>query len=207
MGLAGAGLGRPRHHHVCRRAGRHRGRRRRGADRDGVRRRLPRRGDCAPRRRAVRLARPCGGGDGHRGGADRVGHGRRRRQGRLGARHGVRRRHDHLQRPGRALPARRRRAPPRAGVPDPGRERRARRARRAHDADADPAEPHDHDAGPGLQHLAARLRGRGVAGALRFVRLHPDRPAPGLLPAGRAAARRRMRRRPPMRPRWSASAC
>ena len=40
--------------------------------------------------------------------------------------------------------------------------------------------------GPGVLARPAGVRGGGVAAALRHVRVHPDRPAPRLLPAGRA---------------------
>ena len=42
---------------------------------------------------------------------------------------------------------------------------------------------HDQRARPGVLRLAAGLRRGGVAGALRAVRVHPDRAAPRLLPA------------------------
>ena len=58
---------------------------------------------------------------------------------------------------------------------------------------------------PVLQHVAARVRRRRFAGALRLVRVRADGAPPRLLPArpGRAT-RKRMRRRRPTRPRWSA---
>ena len=70
-----------------------------GPDRHRVRGRLSRRGGRAPHRRAVRHAGPGRRRDGHRGGADRLRHGcGSGGQGGAGARHGLRRRHDRLQR-------------------------------------------------------------------------------------------------------------
>ena len=82
-----------------------------------------------------------------------------------------------------------RRAPSRAGFSAPGRERRSRRAGRAHHADAGPAQLRHHRARSAIQHLAARVRRGGVAGALRLVRVRPDRAPPRLLPAGRERRR------------------
>ena len=104
-------------------------------------------------------------------------------QGRAGPRHGVRRRHDRLQRHRRPLPAL-------GGV------RHHEQGFQIQGASAALAvlaalttltlvvpNCHDHDAGSGLQHIAARLRRRRFAGALRLVRLRPDRAPPRLLPA------------------------
>ena len=61
--------------------------------------------------------------------------------------------------------------------------------------------------GAGVLRLAARVRRRRLARALRAVRVHPDDPPPRLLRVRRAAARTSTRRRRPTAPRSSASAC
>ena len=184
LGLAPRGVGHPGGRHRVRSRLRASHRCRRRDDRDRVRGRLPCRNHRPPRGRTVRHARAGGGGDGHRGGADRLHHGGwRTGEGRPAARHGVRRRHDHLQRPGRHLPAGRRGPPSRAGVPAPGRARRAGRPRRPDDADPGAAQRRHERARTHLLQRPARLFRRGVARALRQLRLRPDRPPPRLFPA------------------------
>ena len=114
-------------------------------------------------------------------------------EGRAGAGHGLLRRHDRDERHRRPVPALGRRAPSRAGISGPGGQRRVGRPGGAHHPDAGPAELRDQRARSVLQHIAACLRRHRLAGALRRVRLHPDRAAPRLLPAARGRRRGRAR--------------
>ena len=160
------------------------GPRRRRAGRRGARRGPPRRGRRAPRRRALRLARPGGRGHHHRGRPDRHADGHHR-QGHLGPgpRHRLRRRDDHRQRHRRPLAAGRRAEAPPGRVQPRGHRRRAGDRHRA--GRALPGGPLGDDLGAraGVHRRPARLRRDRLAGPLRHVRLHPDHPAPRLLPA------------------------
>ena len=63
--------------------------------------------------------------------------------------------------------------------------------------DADLPERRHHGAGPVLQHVAARVRRHRVAGALRLVRVHPDRAAPRLFSPVEAAGNEEAHAPPP----------
>jgi hypothetical protein len=189
LGVAGTGLGDPRSGDGRQRRSDH-GRGGSGTHRRRVCGRVPRGGRGAPDRRAVRHARPRRRGHGHRGGADRLGHDRgRSRQGGARARHGVRRRHDRLQRDRWIVPPSRRRTASRAGLPGRGSERRAGRAGRTHHPHPHRAQRHDQRGRPDVQHSAARLRRNDLAGAVRLVRLRPDCAAPRLFPSARRRRR------------------
>ena len=171
LAVRGAAAGDPVRHGVCGRASR---RNDRGAD-----------------RRALRHAAVDAGGHHHRGRADRDHHARRQAGAGAGARHGVRRGHDRVQRPRRPLHLHRRAALPRAGFSGRRRQPLSQRAVRDGDHHADHAELHADGAGAGLFGGAARLCQRRHHPALRRVPLHPDHPASRLF-----HRRRRGRARP-----------
>ena len=157
------------------------GARRHPARRIGVCGRPPCRGAGAQARRAVRLDPAGGGGDGDRGGADRVDHADRRRGQRDGgARHGFRRRDDRAQRRRRALPRAGRATAFRADVPAAGRIVGIGGAGHAGGAGADPAQLHAGGGRPLLFRHAGAVHRRRVAGAVGRVRLRADREAPRL---------------------------
>ena len=103
-----------------------------------------------------------------------------------GPRHGLRRRDDHLQRHRRAVACS---SAPCATAPSLF-NAEGTGAALATVVDPGHAEPGAADASPpsapGPEFSAAQLAfaARGLAGAVRHVRAHPDRPAPRLLPAG-----------------------
>ena len=167
------------------------------ADRRRAGRGPPRRGRRPPGRRAPGLPRPGGRGHRDRGGADRdVDDHRRQGHLRPRARHRLRGRDDQRSTASsgcRCWSARSSttsrcstpRAPARCWPPSSPSPRSASCCR-----PFTTSEP-----GPDLHRPAARLRRDRVPGALRHVRLHPDDPAPRLLPAGRSR-RREHRGRP-----------
>ena len=159
-------------------------------------------------RRAVRHAGAGARGHGHRGGADRLGD-----AGGAGREAGLAR--DTVfaavmivvQRHRRAVPAGGRRASPRAGVPAPGRERRARGAGGAHHAHAGrcPTSP------PPRPARASAPRSSSSRASSRSCSMGRSsscrRCATATISFPRAATRKRTRRRPRTPPRSSAPAC